>query len=648
MPLVRYEVRCEHSLANPELFRAAGGGAAAAGSIADDDDVDDAKAAADDVSSQGLLEGVAVAGLIGIVRQLGNLVEFAGEIFCELHEQLTALKRRGNGLKSRLLKLETEVPVIEKELRNSTDQFRYNYIAGSQWHPILLSKQNNLIKSELPNFVRNLYDNCRGPPRLFLLDKFDVAGEGACMKRYTDPSFYTRVCSGSLVEFRKVLNQSQSDKGQENHRWYKIGPEIQGSFLCFSHRKRQSSFIRTKNMEDVSGATISPQMPVMEQETRTMDAEFAKGPSLEFPEKNKTNVDDEIFLEEEEERELSASDGELFVDALATMDTASSDTEEDSETDVIPSSEGVFGLLLHRRNLSKERSTLEEKEVPEAASSRVERYLMKQQEEGLGFQEAENLWFTPINLWEVDDDLGYEKQSPCRLTDLAPSFLNQFACQTHTIESQREKAPGEALTSLQQEKLQESTGFQERRQQAGFGHEFLSSRLVSLPEVLESWSEDLSATQKADTHVQDRSSLVVNERETILDQDMITSSITDDDHSECRTRSVDESCNPFIITSASSPMSYSVSESASQEEECTNFSLVHSPLMSPWSKVSISAYVLFPDSSGSDDSFRIHSVQSPPVDIPIVSASASPTTLSTEQKHSDAHGLLLAANAVLT
>ncbi len=77
LPLVRYEVRCEHSLANPELFRAAGGAAAAAaaGSL-DDDDVDDAKAADDDVSSQGLLEGVAVAGLVGIVRQIGNLVEY--------------------------------------------------------------------------------------------------------------------------------------------------------------------------------------------------------------------------------------------------------------------------------------------------------------------------------------------------------------------------------------------------------------------------------------------------------------------------------------------------------------------------------------------------------------------------------------------
>jgi hypothetical protein len=45
-----------------------------------------------------------------------------------------------------------------------------------------------------------------------VVTRFDVAGEGACMKRYTDPSFYTRVCSGSLVEFRKVHNQSHSDK----------------------------------------------------------------------------------------------------------------------------------------------------------------------------------------------------------------------------------------------------------------------------------------------------------------------------------------------------------------------------------------------------------------------------------------------------
>ncbi len=44
--------------------------------------------------------------------------------------------------------------------------------AGLQWHPILWTDQSNCTKSELPNFVRNFYDNCRGPPRLFLLDKY--------------------------------------------------------------------------------------------------------------------------------------------------------------------------------------------------------------------------------------------------------------------------------------------------------------------------------------------------------------------------------------------------------------------------------------------------------------------------------------------
>jgi hypothetical protein len=62
MPLVRYEVRCEHSLADPELYRKAfveGG----------------------DDPSRALLEGVAMAGLVGIIRQLGDLAEYVFVFF---------------------------------------------------------------------------------------------------------------------------------------------------------------------------------------------------------------------------------------------------------------------------------------------------------------------------------------------------------------------------------------------------------------------------------------------------------------------------------------------------------------------------------------------------------------------------------------
>ena len=53
MPLVRFEVRNEYGLGDPELYRG----------LAKKED------------PKALLDGVAVAGLVGILRQLGDLAE---------------------------------------------------------------------------------------------------------------------------------------------------------------------------------------------------------------------------------------------------------------------------------------------------------------------------------------------------------------------------------------------------------------------------------------------------------------------------------------------------------------------------------------------------------------------------------------------
>lgn len=58
MPLNRYQIRNEYSLADPELYKAA--------------DKDDPEA---------LLEGVAMAGLVGVLRQLGDLAELVSDAF---------------------------------------------------------------------------------------------------------------------------------------------------------------------------------------------------------------------------------------------------------------------------------------------------------------------------------------------------------------------------------------------------------------------------------------------------------------------------------------------------------------------------------------------------------------------------------------
>ncbi|KAG8647827.1 hypothetical protein MANES_09G113375v8 [Manihot esculenta] len=60
---------------------------------------------------------------------------------------------------------------------------------GVDWHPNLRMEQNLITHGDLPRIVMDSYEECRGPPRLFLLDKLDVVGAGACLKRYTDPSF---------------------------------------------------------------------------------------------------------------------------------------------------------------------------------------------------------------------------------------------------------------------------------------------------------------------------------------------------------------------------------------------------------------------------------------------------------------------------
>lgn len=116
MPLARYEIRNEYSLANPDLYRAA---------------------AKDD--PEGLLEGVAMAGLVGIVRQLGDLAEFAAEVFHDLNEDVLATAARGHELLMRVQQLEAELPLVEKMMLTETAHVKLTYNPGILF-PFVFSK----------------------------------------------------------------------------------------------------------------------------------------------------------------------------------------------------------------------------------------------------------------------------------------------------------------------------------------------------------------------------------------------------------------------------------------------------------------------------------------------------------------------------
>ncbi|KAK9159220.1 hypothetical protein Scep_005794 [Stephania cephalantha] len=274
MPLTRYQIRNEYSLADPELYRAA--------------DKDDPEA---------LLEGVAMAGLVGVLRQLGDLAEvwfdlelefcyfvgsllkfasfefiamdpgsyagpsgplgsprlcgfavlihlgftlnvrFAAEIFHDLHEEVMVTATRGHGLTIRVQQLEVEFPSVEKAILSQTSHTTFIKNAGSEWHPNLEMNQNLVTRGDLPRFIMDSYEECRGPPRLFLLDKFDMAGAGACLKRYSDPSFFK-------AEFNMSKSTKSEDRKEKRTRKTKLPLT---AFILYSKQKK---VLRARNGEN--------------------------------------------------------------------------------------------------------------------------------------------------------------------------------------------------------------------------------------------------------------------------------------------------------------------------------------------------------------------------------------------------------------
>ncbi|KAF3499726.1 hypothetical protein F2Q69_00040723 [Brassica cretica] len=133
MTLTRYQIRNEYGLADKELYS----------------DKEDAEV---------LLEGSSMAGLVGLLRQLGDLAEHRIDRSCN--------------------------------------------ISGLEWHSTLKTEEHLISPHKLPHCIIDSYEECRGPPQLYLLDKynfqFDVDGSGSCLRRYSDSSLLKTLAASQL------------------------------------------------------------------------------------------------------------------------------------------------------------------------------------------------------------------------------------------------------------------------------------------------------------------------------------------------------------------------------------------------------------------------------------------------------------------
>ncbi|KAL9232157.1 hypothetical protein vseg_007296 [Gypsophila vaccaria] len=235
MPLGRFGLRNEYGLGGKELYEA---------SVQTED-------------PKAVLDGVAVAGLVGLLRQLGDLSQFAAEVFHGLQEQLASTGSRSRKLVNRIQHVEASLPSLEKAMLSQTSHIHFAYQPGSNWHPRIKKEQNHFISNDLPHFIMDSYEECREPPRLQLLDRFDNHGPGSCLKRYTDPTFFRKVSTSSEARNKEKSQQERKARKFKRRRSRQLSGRLPSSVHNADNSRRAQISSQTGGGESSLSHTSS-------------------------------------------------------------------------------------------------------------------------------------------------------------------------------------------------------------------------------------------------------------------------------------------------------------------------------------------------------------------------------------------------------
>ncbi|KFK28530.1 hypothetical protein AALP_AA7G008700 [Arabis alpina] len=271
MPLVRFEIRNELSLGGPKLNRS---------SVVEDEE------------PKAILSSVEVAGLVGILRQLGDLAEFSAEVFNGIQEEVTVTASRCQKLTSRVKRIESALSPLEKAVLSQTSHIHFAYTAGCEWHPRIKNGQRHFVQSDLPLCVMETYEKCRDPPPLHLLDRFDAGGPGSCLRKYSDPTFFRKELSNSSKADDVKVQRDQAHRKRKKKRLpqrnicrsravsVSTSEETNGARLSSHTDDRQTTsqststvdMPRSSNMQDLSD--IIDQSHLQEQSEAQVQSDF--------------------------------------------------------------------------------------------------------------------------------------------------------------------------------------------------------------------------------------------------------------------------------------------------------------------------------------------------------------------------------------
>ena len=159
--------------------------------------------------ASGMLQDVAMSNMLGVIHQLGLLSRYATEMFREVYELANSTGNDLAELSERTENAATAAIGVKAQLLAANEPAAF-------YRPADLKRPDKAPLLQFGLFTKNTrdpmlaanYRDCYGPPNVASLDEFAVGGQGSCLKKYSNPSFF----------FEKWLQNEQERQAAEKKR----------------------------------------------------------------------------------------------------------------------------------------------------------------------------------------------------------------------------------------------------------------------------------------------------------------------------------------------------------------------------------------------------------------------------------------------
>jgi hypothetical protein len=162
--------------------------------------------------SNEVLEAIAADKLVGLLRQIGQISDFAADIFSNLFKDAGGTYKRIGIIAQRIGTLEGQLPSIQSIFENNNPAFFYSALAGSNFIREPRPHEQLFTLDNMPEPIARVRASAHPPPEVAALDDF---AKKNCLASYSDPDLF----------FKEWLNEENARlaKLQEENKARKAG-----------------------------------------------------------------------------------------------------------------------------------------------------------------------------------------------------------------------------------------------------------------------------------------------------------------------------------------------------------------------------------------------------------------------------------------